>query len=193
MLLIFSCLVMAYFEANMSKLLYLSGAPRINQCNGHRIYTYFSLNAQFALTWVKFSLTINQSWKDFVWKQLSLTKSDCRNKNSFFYHSAIWVHLESKQNFAPCRHFWSVLFRLLTSAFYLYHQRNNCWHSGWADRSHLLSATRLKSALCARPRCARMEPPISEVLYWPHGPVPPLGPDHNGPPVDPSRSHPIIN
>ena len=50
MLLIFSCLVMAYFEANMSKLLYLSGAPRINQCNGHRIYTYFSLNAQFALT-----------------------------------------------------------------------------------------------------------------------------------------------
>ena len=60
----------------------------------------------------------------------------------------------------------------------------------WQTR---LIDTRLKSALCARPRCALMKPSMPGVLYWPPGPVPPLRPDLKSLPVDLSTSHPVIN
>ena len=41
--------------------------------------------------------------------------------------------------------------------------------------------------------CAWMKPSIPGVLYWPHGPVPPLKPDLKSHPVDPSTSHLFIN
>ena len=53
--------------------------------------------------------------------------------------------------------------------------------------------TRLKSALRARPRCARMGPRISGFLYWPPGPVPPLGPGFKGPQGQAHPCNPIIN
>ena len=77
--------------------------------------------------------------------------------------------LSSIQNFFKAKCFFSIKFKL---SFNSYSQ---------------------KSALRARARCARMEPPISGVLYWPQGPVPPLGPDLRGPILETSPSLLIIN
>ena len=61
------------------------------------------------------------------------------------------------------------------------------------NRKTYSNITRLKSALRAHPRCARMDSSIPGVLYWPQLPVQHLGPNPRCPQVLKPRSHPIIN
>ena len=60
-------------------------------------------------------------------------------------------------------------------------------------RVQYLKITRQKSALRARARCARMEPPIQCHPQGPHGPIPHLGFALEGSPAKALSSHPIIS
>ena len=98
----------------------------------------------------------------------------------------------------PSSHHRVMLLRILTINTSMFVMCHLIKVISWMRKMHgdmqlLVLKTRLKSALHARPRCARMEPPISGVLYWPQGPVPPLGPDLRGPILETLPSLLIIN